>query len=70
MACFEEFAQNLDKEEISNITSNQRYSTYSRDSFLQSFQTLAYDFIDSAKIPLNSLTFYEKKTLKQLKTKA
>ena len=64
LARFEEFAQNLDKEDISNITSNQRYKTSSRDSFLQSFQTLAYDFIDSAKTPLNSLTFDEEKNLK------
>jgi hypothetical protein len=69
LARFEEFAQNLDKEEISNLTSNQRYSTSSRDSFLQSFQKLAYDFIDSARTPQTSLTFDEENTLKKLKIK-
>ena len=37
LARFEKFLQNLDKEEVINITSNERFITSSRDSFLSSF---------------------------------
>ena len=46
-----------------NMTSKERFSTTSRDSFLQSFQKLAYDFIESAITPQNSLTFDEEKII-------
>jgi len=45
------------------------YTTTAKESFLQNFSNLAYNFIDSAQTPQNSLTFDEEKTLVKLKSK-
>ena len=66
---FEELAQNLDKEDITDVGSNDIYETTPKESFLQKLSNLTYGFIESAKTPQSSLTFDEEKTLLKLKSK-
>ena len=69
LARFEEFAENITKEEVVSVPNDDRYVTTPVDSFLQGLQTLAYEFVDNARTPQNSLTHDEEKTLKNLKMK-
>jgi len=54
---------------VVSVPNDDRYVTTPVDSFLQGLQTLAYEYVDNARTPQNSLTYDEEKTLSKLKMK-